>query len=144
MPVSPEEFLDLVMDIKRYAGVDKKIRPVLWQQRDGDVVTFACRPKLVGLRQPKVIQYLKLTPRRRIDIGLTPLPHNRIARAMAQFHASFECDPVDGGTRVVRTLEFEFTPLLRWLFEPIFKRRLEPEVRHELRRAKDYLQRQPR
>lgn len=46
MPVSPEELLDLVMDIKRYADVDKKIRPVLWQRRDGDVVTFACRPKL--------------------------------------------------------------------------------------------------
>lgn len=68
--VAPEEFLDLVMDIERYAQVDKKISPVLWQRRNGDVVEFACRPKLAGLRQPKVIQYAQLTPGRRIGIGL--------------------------------------------------------------------------
>lgn len=137
---TPEEFLDLVMDIERYAQVDKKISPVLWSRRDGDVLEFACRPKLVGLRQPKVVQYARLTPGRRIDIGLTPLPNNRIAHAMARFQASFECDAIEGGTRVVRTLEFRFKPLARWLFEPLFKRRLEREVREELSLAKNYLE----
>lgn len=125
--VAPEEFLDLVMDIERCAQVDKKISPVLWQRRNGDVVEFACRPKLVGLRQPKVIQYAQLTPGRRIDIGLTPLLANRIAHTLARFQASFECEAVEGGTRVVRTLEFQFTSLVRWLLEPLFRHRLEHE-----------------
>lgn len=138
--VAPEEFLGLVMDLERYAQVDKKISPVLWQRRDGDVVEFACRPKLAGLRQPKVIQYARLTPGHRIDIGVTPLPANRIAHALARFQASFECEAVDAGTRVVRTLEFQFTPLVRWLLEPLFRRRLEREVREELGLAKQHLE----
>lgn len=137
---APDEFLGLVMDIERYAQVDKKISPVLWQRRDGDVVEFACRPKLAGLRQPKVIQCARLTPGRRIDIGLTPLPANRIAHALAQFQASFECEAVEGGTHVVRTLEFRFTPPARWLLEPLFRKRLESEVREELARARQHLE----
>ena len=147
-----EQVLSLVMDIERYAGVDKKIRPVLWHRRDGNVVRFACRPKLVGLRQPKVVQYAQLTPGERIDIGLMPLPANRLAHALARFRASFECRPfddrqVDGRqveprTHLVRTLEFEFTPALRWLLEPLFRRRLESEVREEVRRAKQHLEQQ--
>lgn len=137
---TPEEFLGLVMDIERYAQVDQKISPVLWQRCHGNIVEFACRPKLAGLRQPKVVQYARLTPGDRIDIGLMPLPSNRIAHAMARFQASFECRAVEGGTRVVRTLEFRFTPLVRWLLEPLFRRRLEHEVRAEIRLAKDYLE----
>lgn len=154
---SVEQVLSLVMDIERYAGVDKKIRPVLWHRRGGNVVRFACRPKLVGLRQPKVVQYAQLTPGERIDIGFMPLPANRLAHALARFRASFECRPLDGQqvegrqvdgrqgehrTHLVRTLEFEFTPALRWLFEPLFRRRLEPEVREEVRRAKQHLEQQ--
>lgn len=139
-----DDVLALVMDIQRYAQVDKKIHPVLWHHRDGNVVRFACRPKLVGLRQPKVVQYAQLTPGERIDIGLTPLPANRLAHAMARFEASFVCRPVAGGTRVVRTLEFRFTPALRWLLEPLFRRRLESEVREELHLATQHLEsRQP-
>ena len=130
----------MVMDSYRYAKVDKKIHPVRWARRDGEVLTFACRPKLVGLRQPKVIQYARRTPGRRIGIGLTPLPANRIAHAMADFRASFETSEAAGGTRVVRTLTFQFTPVLRWLLEPLFARRLEGEVREELRLAKEHLE----
>ncbi|MHA6803735.1 SRPBCC family protein [Salinifilum ghardaiensis] len=139
---SVEQVLSLVMDIERYARVDKKIRPVLWHQRDGNVVRFACRPKLVGLRQPKVVQYAQLTPGERIDIGLVPLPANRLAHALARFQASFECHQVEGGTHLIRTLEFQFTPALRWLLEPLFRRRLEPEVRAEIQLAKQHLEQQ--
>lgn len=140
--VPPERFVALVMDIERYAEVDKKISPVLWARRDGDVVEFACRPKLAGLRQPKVVQYVQLMPGRRIDIGLMPPPRNRLAHAMAEFWASFECNAIEEGTRVVRTLEFTFTPLARWLLEPMLRRRLESEVREELELAKGYLEQQ--
>lgn len=137
---APDEVLGLVMDIDRYAEVDDKIRPVLWSRREGNRLEFACRPKLVGLRQPKVIQFAELTPGRRIDIGLLPRPANRLAHAMAHFEASFECAPVDDGTRVTRRLQFTFAPAVRWLMEPLFRRRLERDIRDEVRRAKAYLE----
>ncbi|KMS87359.1 SRPBCC family protein [Prauserella rugosa] len=140
--VPPERFLEFVLDIDRYATeVDKKIRPVLWSERDGDTVTFACRPKLVGLRQPKVVQYLRRTGNR-IDIGLEPLPRNRIAHRMASFSASVECRPADEGCHVTRILQFDFTAPVRPVAEPLFRRRLQAEVEDEIRRAKAYLERE--
>jgi hypothetical protein len=138
--VPPDEILEFVMDIERYAEVDAKIKPILWARRDGNRLEFACRPKLVGLRQPKVVQFAELTPGRRIDIGLLPRPKNRLAHALARFQASFECVAEGGVTRVVRTLEFTFTPAVRWLAEPLFRRRLPAQVHDEIRRAKAYLE----
>ncbi|MGI8679549.1 MAG: SRPBCC family protein [Jatrophihabitans sp.] len=137
---TPDEFLEFVMDIERYAEVDKKISPILWHRREGDLVEFACRPRLAGLPQPKVVQQARLTPGVRIDISLSPLPRNRLAHATAHFTASFECTPIAGGTQVTRTLEFRFTPALRWMLEPLFRRRLPGEVRDEVQRAKQYLE----
>lgn len=137
----PDEILEFVMDIERYADVDAKIKPILWARRDGNRLEFACRPKLVGFRQPKVIQFAELTPGRRIDIGLLPPPCNRLAHALAHFQASFECIAKDDVTRVTRTLEFTFNPAVRWLMEPLFRRRLPAEVRDEIQRAKAYLER---
>ena len=76
----------------------------------------------------------------RIDISLSPLPRNRLAHATAHFEASFECTPTAGGTHVTRTLEFRFTPALRWMLEPLFRRRLPREVRDEVQLAKQYLE----
>lgn len=76
---TPREFLEFVMDIERYAQVDDEIAPILWTRRQGNVVTFACRPRLAGLRQPKVVQTMRLTPGERIDIALTPRPANRLS-----------------------------------------------------------------
>lgn len=136
----PDRVLDFVMDIERYAEVDTKIRPVLWSRRDGDVVEFACRPRLAGLRQPAVVQYAELTPGRRIDISLCPRPCNQLAHAVARFTASVVCDEAAGGTTVTRNLRFEFHPPFRRLLEPLFRRRLAAEVRDELARAKEYLE----
>lgn len=135
-----DELLEFVMDIERYAEVDDKIKPILWRRRSHNLLEFACRPKLAGLRQPKVVQRVQLTPGERVDIGLAPLPTNRLAHAMADFRASFICRAVDHGTEVTRTLEFRFTPMLRWLLEPLFRRRLDAEVREEITRAKQHLE----
>ena len=138
---TPDEFLEFVMDIERYAQVDKKISPILWQRRHGDLLEFACRPTLAGLPQPKVVQQARLTPGRRIEIELSPLPLNRLAHAIARFEASFVCAPVDGGgTQVTRTLEFRFSRAVRWAIEPLFRRRLPGEVRDEVRLAKQHFE----
>lgn len=136
----PDELLGFVMDIERYAQVDGKIAPVLWARREGDVVEFACRPTLAGLKQPKVVQQVRLTPGERIDISLSPLPHNRLAHAMAAFTASFVCAEVPGGTHVTRTLQFRIAPWMRWVLEPLLRRRLPAEVAAEVAAAKAHLE----
>lgn len=142
---TPDDLLGFVMDIERYAAIDKKINPVIWWRRDGDLLEFACRPKLAGLRQAKVVQQARLTPGQRIDITLSPLPSNRLAHTIARFEACFECVEVNAGTQVTRTLNFLFTPAVRWFLEPLFRRRLPGEVREEIRLAKEHLeQKHPR
>ncbi len=129
--------------LRRYTGATVVLPtspPVLWSRREGNRVEFACRPTVAGLRQPKVVQFVELTPGQRINIGLLPKPHNRLAHAMARFEASFDCVPTDGGTRVIRTMQFTFPPALRWLMEPLLRRRLQRDVEDEIRRAKNYLE----
>lgn len=137
---TPDDLLEFVMDIERYAEVDRKIHPVTWARRDGNLLEFECRPKVAGVPQPKVLQRVRLTPGERIDIVLSPLPSNRLQHAIAQFEASFECAEAEGGTRVTRTLTFRITPLLRWLLEPLLRRRLPTEVREEIQLAKRHLE----
>jgi hypothetical protein len=139
---TPDEFLEFVMDIEQYAEVDEKIRPIYWSRRDGNTVEFQFRPKLPGLPlpAPKLVQRVELTPGRRIDITNAPLPHNQLGNRMSDFRASFICEPVDGGTRVTRTVEMTFPALVKWLIEPLLKRRLSAAVASELTQAKAHLE----
>jgi hypothetical protein len=134
---SPEAFLDLVMDIERYAEVDYKIRPVYWSRRTGNILEFQFRPKLPGLPlpTPKLVQRLELTPRKRVDITNAPLPRNKIGNRMSRFKASFVCNPADGATAVTRTIEMTFRGPTRWLLEAVLKRRLQAAVEDEMDRA---------
>jgi hypothetical protein len=134
---SPEAFLDLVMDIDRYAEVDDKIRPVYWSRRAGNVLEFQFRPKLPGLPlpTPKLVQRVELTPGKRVDITNASLPRNKIGNRISSFNASFVCHPVDGATAVTRTIEMTFRAPMGWLLEPILKRRLQAAVEDEMDRA---------
>lgn len=138
---TPDELLEFVLDIERYAEIDDKIRPVLWVRRDGDELEFACRPKLAGLRTPKVVQRIRRTGER-AEISLAPRPRNRLTHLMAHFEASFVCARRDDATEVTRTLVFAFKPAVRWLVEPLLRRRLPGEVADELARAKALLERE--
>lgn len=139
---TPEKLLGLVMDIERYAEVDDKIRPVYWSRRTGNVLEFQFRPKLPGLPvpAPKLVQRVELTPGKRVDITNAPLPHNKIGNRMSRFTASFVCEPVDGATLVTRTIEVTFAGPMRWLLEPLLKRRLQDAVDDEIDRAQRRLE----
>jgi hypothetical protein len=139
---TPDEFLDLVMDIERYADVDDKIRPIYWSRRTGNVLEFQFRPKLPGLPipAPKLIQRVELTPGRRVDVTNAPFPYNKIANRMSAFTASFVCEPSDGATVITRTIEMTFPAPIRWLVEPILRRRLQAAVDDEIDRAKQELE----
>jgi hypothetical protein len=138
---TPDELLEFVMDPERYAEVDSKIRPVRWVRREGNVTEFEFRPKLAGLPGPPSVSRMELTPGERVDVALAPPPANRLARLASDFDASFVCTPVDGGTKLVRTLNFHFRPVLRWFAEPMLRRQLLADVREEVRLAKEYLER---
>lgn len=81
------------MDPRRYAEVDRKLGPIDWVRRDGDV-----------------------------------------------FEASFACVPVAGGTRVTRRIAFGFAAPLRWLAEPLVRRKLRADVEAEVRGPKRLLE----
>jgi hypothetical protein len=131
------------MDIEQYAEVDDKIRPVYWSHRSGNVLEFQFRPKLPGLPlpTPKLVQQVELTPRRRVDITNAPLPRNKIGNRTSRFTASFVCERADGATAVTRTIEMTFRGPIRWLLEPVLKRRLQAAVEDEMDRATVRLER---
>lgn len=139
---TPDEFLEFVMDIERYAEVDEKIRPIYWARRAGNTTEFQFRPKLPGLPMPapKLVQQVRLTPGDRIDIANAPLPHNKIGNRLMDFQASFVCRSGAGGTVVTRTVEMTFPRVVAWLAEPILARGLQAAVDLEVAQAKTYFE----
>ncbi|TDC03280.1 SRPBCC family protein [Nonomuraea longispora] len=140
---TPDEYLEFVMDAGRYAQIDDKIGPIDWVRRVDNVVEFKFRPVLPGIPgpAPKLVSQMRLTPGRRVDVRYAPLPHNRLNHRLSRFSASFEVEAMaDGGSRVKRMISFEFVPFLRWLLEPILRRRLPADVRAEVRGAKQRLE----
>lgn len=123
--------------------MDAKIGPIDWVKREGDVAQFRFRGKLPGLPgpAPKLTSRMSLTPGERIDVRLPPIPDNRLINLMmADFSASWVCEPVDDATKVTRTLRFDFKPPAKWLAEPVLRRTLQRDVEDELRGAKEYLE----
>lgn len=138
----PEEFLEFVMDPRRYTAVDDKIGKISWVRREGNVTQFKFRPKLPGmaLPEPKAVSTMRLTPGRRVDVELRKRPQNTLQRWVATFRASFACEPAPEGVRVTRTVSFDFNPLVRWMFEPVLRRTLPVSLERELRLAQDVLE----
>ncbi|MCR6482291.1 SRPBCC family protein [Amycolatopsis sp. OK19-0408] len=139
---SPDAFLALVMDPRRYAEVDRKLGPVDWVRRDGDVTEFRFRSKLPGFGPgPKVVSRMTLTPGERVDVRIPDRRENRLARRLSTFEARFSCVPVEGGIRVTRWIAFGFPAPLRWLVEPVLRRKLPADVEAEIRGVKRLLER---
>ncbi|MFE1591148.1 SRPBCC family protein [Nocardia sp. NPDC058705] len=139
----PEEFLEFAMDVERYAEVDDKIGRFDWVHREGNLVEFKFRPAMPGLPgpAPKMVAQGRLTPGRRVDVGLAPLPRSRLWHGLMKFTASFVCEPVENGTLVTRTMTAELIPTVRWLVEPILRRNLPGNLETEMTQATAYLER---
>ena len=139
---APQDWLDLVLDVHRYASVDDKIGRIRWVRRAGDVTEFLFTPLLPGvpLPGPAIVSQMRLVPGQRIDVELAPLPRNLLSRAAVRFGARFSCAPAPEGTRVTRSISFRFSPVVRWLLEPVVRRRLAASVERELRLARQLLE----
>ncbi len=140
---APEDFLALVMDPRRYAGIDRKVGAIDWVRREGDVTEFRFRSHLPGVPGPgsRIVSRMSLSPGVRVDVRLPDVPENRFARRVSTFSASFVCEPVEGGTKVIRTLACGFRAPVGWLVEPILRRTLRADLEDELRGAKELLER---
>ncbi|MFF3441922.1 SRPBCC family protein [Streptosporangium sp. NPDC002721] len=140
---TPDEYLEFVMDVGRYAEIDDKIGSIDWVRRVDNLVEFRFRPVLPGIPgpAPKLVSQMRLTPGLRVDVRYAPLPRNRLNHRLSRFSASFEAEAVaDGVSRVRRMISIDFAPFLRWPLEPILRRRLPADVREEMRGAKRRLE----
>jgi hypothetical protein len=146
MNCTADEFLEFVMDVRRYAEVDDKIGAIDWAERDGDVVDFKFRPVLPGVPgpAPKMVMRVLKVPGKRIEMSLAPLPHNKLNHRLMSFDSVFEVEPVEAGLLVRSISTFDISPVARWLMEPILRRGLRANIEAEMERAKAYMDRQTR
>ncbi len=142
MACSPDEFLEFALDVERYAEVDDKLGQFDWVRREEHRVEFKFRPVLPGIPMPspKMVAQGVLTPGKRIDVALSSLPDNRLWHRLMKFDASFVCEPVGNGTLVTRTMSAELTPAVRWLLDPVLRRKLPGNIESEVEKAKAYIE----
>jgi hypothetical protein len=146
MACTPDEFLEFALDVERYAEVDDKLGPFTSVRREGNRVEFEFHPMMPGIPAPspkmvpKMVAQGVLTPGKRIDVGLAPLPKSRFWHRLMKFNATFVCEPVENGTLVTRTMSVELVPAVRWLLEPVLRRNLPRNVESEVVKAKAYIE----
>jgi hypothetical protein len=125
--------MEFALDVERYRDVDDKLGPIDWVRRDGNVQEFRFRPKMPMMPwSPKVVSRMTLTPGKRIDIEYAPPPQNRLANSLSSFSAYFECEPVDGGVKVTRSVTISLPSLLRPVERLTLGRSLQRSVEREL------------
>jgi len=145
MACSPDEFLEFVLDVERYSQVDDKLGHFDWVRREGNRVEFKFLPGMPGIPTPspklvpKMVAQAVLTPGKRVDVGLAPLPKSRLWHRLMRFNASFACEPVENGTLVTRTMSIEPVAAVRWLLAPILRRELQANIETEVKNAKSYI-----
>ncbi|OLF06011.1 hypothetical protein BLA60_33725 [Actinophytocola xinjiangensis] len=145
MACEPEEFLEFVLDVERYSQVDDKLGNFDWVRRDGNRVEFKFHPGMPGIPSPSpklvptMVAEAVLTPGKRVDVGLAPLPKSKLWHRLMTFNASFACEPVDNGTLVTRTMTIEPARAFRWLLNPILRRKLQPNIESEVENARTYI-----
>lgn len=139
---TPDEYLAFAMDVEKYAEVDSKIGRFDWVRREGNRVEFKFRPAMPGLPgpAPKMVAQGILTPGKRVDVTLVALPENKLWNRLMRFNASFECEPASGGILVTRRMAAELSPAVRWLVDPILRRKLPGDIETEVAQAKAYLE----
>lgn len=144
MNCTPDDFIEFVLDVHRYAEVDHKIAAIVWARRQGDLTDFKFKPALPGLPgpAPKMVMRVHRVSDTRIEMSLTPLPHNRLNHRLMTFTSSFDCTPTEGGTVIRSVTSIGVAPVARWLLEPVLRRNLPADIEAEMKRAKAYMQRQ--
>lgn len=128
-----DDYLEFVLDVERYRQVDDKLGPIDWVRTDGNVTEFRFRPKMPLMPwSPKVVSRMTLTPGTRVDIQYAPKPHNRLARVLSSFSASFDVEPAEEGISVTRCVSISLPALLGPVERVTLGGRLQASVEREL------------
>lgn len=127
----PDEILDWVADLERYALADTKIRRVGPPEQTGDVTRRTHGGQLRGIPNPTMGSTLTLDPGQ----GLEVVGHN----ALLDFEGTFSCRPAEDGTEVTHTERYRFRGPLRVL-EPFFRGWLARDIREEMARLKTLIE----
>jgi hypothetical protein len=136
----PQEILDFVLDLERYRQADTKIGKIRSFERDGTTGTVRYRGKLRGLPTPTDTQTFELVPERSLTFrSVSSLWPGMLAR----FEGTFECEPVDEGTRVIHRERFTFRGPGKYLAEPFLRSWLAADTRDEMLRLKAHLEAGP-
>lgn len=123
------EILDWIADLDRYRRADTKITKVIRQTSDR--VVF--RGRLRGIPTPADENAIELIPGQSLTFVGAP----RWTRRILDFRGSFECEPVDGGTRVTHREELGFKPWpIRMLAERWLREWMAEDIVEEMTRLR--------
>jgi ribosome-associated toxin RatA of RatAB toxin-antitoxin module len=127
--VTPEEVFDFVLDDAQYSKADTKIVRVTKVSDTEDGMIAIEDGKFFGLPGSVVTRY-RWVPYKRIDVTL-------VHGVLRSLNASFDIEPVEGGTRVhhVEEIEMGLGPAGP-LFEIAFRKWLADSVRQEVTEIK--------
>lgn len=127
--VTPEEVFDFVLDDTQYSKADTKIVRVTKVSDTDDGMIAIEDGKFFGLPGSVVTRY-RWVPYKRIDVTL-------VHGVLRSLNASFDIEPVEGGTRVhhVEEIEMGLGPAGP-LFEIAFRKWLADSVRQEVTEIK--------
>ena len=123
--VTPEEVFNFVLDDTQYSKADTKIVRITKVSDTPDGMIAIEEGKFFGLPGSVVTRY-RWVPFKRIEVTL-------VHGVLKSLNASFDIEPVDGGTRVhhVEEMEMGMGPVGQ-LFDTGFRSWLENSVRQEV------------
>lgn len=128
---TPAEVVAFVLDLRRYKEADHKIGRIGAVRRTGDRGTVTFTGRLRGLPGPGGTYPFRITGDRLV-VGT---PTSGPARwFIAEFEASFTCEPTGDGTRVTHREVIGFRRPWRWLAHPLLRRWLPADTAQEMQR----------
>ncbi len=129
----PEEVLEFVLDLRRYAEADTKITRIKDTHREGDEGHVRHGGRLRGLPGPVLTNRFRLEPWRELTFAAE--------HPLLRFHGRFQCTQVEEGTLVAHSERFEFRGPLRWIADPLFRNWLRRDLEDEMVRLRAIVER---
>lgn len=133
---TPEEVMSFVLDLERYRQADHKIGRVGKVERTGNSGFVQFSGRVRGLPGPSGTYPFTIADTRLVFGS----PVAGLARWMLEFEGSFECQRVDGGTKVTHREEFRFKHPWRLLARLLLGRWLATDTAREMVRLKGLLE----
>lgn len=131
--VAPQEVLEFVLDLERYKDADHKIVKVgtVTGPDESGCGSIKLSGKLrYGPAAPDVQNFV-LEKWNRLTFTGAP---NQPGRLIFNFTGTFDCEPIDAGTKVTHAYEFRFRLPFR-LLEPLHSSWLQAELDAEMERV---------